>query len=81
MGIRNFQVTASEGDAGAEVQLSGYINPKLYVSYGMGVFENVNALTMRYKLRKNLFLEAVSSTANTLDLLWSFQVGKANSQD
>ena len=76
LGIRNFQITAGEGDSGTEVQLSGYVNPRLFVRYGMGMFEDVNSLTMRYKLRRNLFLEAVSSTASTLDLLWTFQVGE-----
>lgn len=81
LGIRNFQISAGEGSNGTELQLSGYLNPKLYVSYGMGVFEKVNSLTMRYKLRSNLFLEAVSSTANTLDLLWKFQVGKREGKE
>ncbi|MDX1695474.1 MAG: translocation/assembly module TamB domain-containing protein, partial [Ketobacteraceae bacterium] len=77
LGIRNFQISAGEGESGAEVQLSGYINPRLFVRYGMGMFEEVNSLTMRYKLTRNLFLEAVSSTASTLDLLWTFKVGKS----
>lgn len=81
LGIRNFQISAGEGDSGAEVQLSGYVNPRLFVRYGMGMFEDVNSLTMRYKLRSNLFLEAVSSTANTLDLLWTFQVGESRPKE
>ena len=80
LGIQNFQISAAEGENGAEVQVSGYVNPRLYVRYGMGMFEKVNSLTMRYRLRRNLFLEAVSSTASTLDLLWTFQVGENDAE-
>lgn len=73
LGIKHFQMAAAEGEEGAEVQLSGYINPDLYIKYGISVFENTNSLTMRYRLKRNLFLEAVSSSASALDLLWTHE--------
>ena len=73
LGIKHFQLAAAEGEEGAEVQLSGYINPDLYIRYGISVFENTNTLTMRYRLKRNLFLEAVSSSASALDLLWTHE--------
>lgn len=72
IGIKHFQLTAADSDAGTEIQLSGYLNPRLFVRYGVSVFENANTLTMRYQLRPRLFLEAISGTANALDLIWSF---------
>ncbi len=72
IGIKQFQMSASDSDAGTEVQVSGYLNSRLFVRYGINVFDNTTTLTMRYRLRPGLILEAVSSTATALDLLWTF---------
>ena len=70
LGIYDFQVGTAENEGSTEVQVSGYINPRLYLRYGKGVFDKLNSVTMRYKLRQNLYLEAVSSASNALDILW-----------
>lgn len=73
VGIDDLQMgTTGSGDATA-VTVSGYVNARTYLSYGMSVFEPVNTFTVRYRLRENLFLEAVSSIESALDLLYSFE--------
>lgn len=73
VGIDDLQMgTTGSGDATA-VTVSGYLNARTYLSYGMSVFEPVNTFTVRYRLRENLFLEAVSSIESALDLLYSFE--------
>lgn len=73
VGIDDLQMgTTGSGDATA-VTVSGYLNARTYVSYGMSVFEPVNTFTVRYRLRENLFLEAVSSIESALDMLYSFE--------
>ncbi|MFZ5601523.1 MAG: translocation/assembly module TamB domain-containing protein, partial [Pseudomonadota bacterium] len=73
VGIEDLQMgTAGTGES-TEVLLSGYLSPRTYLQYGISLFEPVNTLTVRYELRDNLFLEAVSGLASALDLLYSFE--------
>ncbi len=73
LGVQDFQIdTAGDGDD-TQVTVGGYIGPNLFLSYGVGVFVPVNALTLRYELTNNLYLEAVSSIENALDLFYTFR--------
>lgn len=42
------------------VNVGTYIAPRLYLSYGVGVFEDGNVITARYDLRENLGVKATS---------------------
>ncbi len=72
LGIDNVRISAEQGQQGPEVRLSGYLSSNLLVRYGIGVFDAVNSLTLRYKVGRNLYIEAISGESNSLDLLWSF---------
>jgi autotransporter translocation and assembly factor TamB len=73
VGIDDLQMgTAGSGQETA-VTLSGYLNSRTFLQYGISVFEPVNTLTVRYRLTDKLFLEAVSGMASALDLLYSFE--------
>lgn len=73
VGIDDLQMGTAGSGQETEVTLSGYLNPRTYLQYGISVFQPVNTLTVRYRLRDNLFLEAVSGIASALDLLYSFE--------
>ncbi len=73
LGIDNFRMSAEGGSDGPEMRLSGYLSSNLLVRYGIGVFDAVNSLTLRYQVGRNLYIEAVSGQSNSLDLLWSFE--------
>ena len=49
---------------------SGYLAPNLSLRYGVGVFEPVNSLALRYELSKKLYLEAASGLASSLDIFY-----------
>ncbi len=73
-GVEDFQIEATgEGD-GTQVVLSGYISPRLYVAYGVGVFSPVNTVTLRYALTRQLYLEAVDGEDSALDLMYRFEI-------
>lgn len=67
--------TAGSGDK-SQVVVSGYVFPRLKVSYGVGVFSPIAELTLRYRLLQNLYLQAVSGSAQALDLLYTFSLGR-----
>ncbi|MBK1735488.1 hypothetical protein CKO15_09370 [Halorhodospira abdelmalekii] len=75
LGVEDFEIdTAGEGDE-AQVVVSGYVgSPRLRVSYGVGVFQPVNTLRLRYYLTWKTYLEAVSSEESSLDLMRRFEI-------
>ena len=73
-GLSNIQFGAegSENDTAATV--SGYIGEKLYLSYGIGLYEPVNVITARFYLKARLWLEVVSRLENSVDLYYSWDI-------
>lgn len=64
--------TSGSGDE-AKVVVSGSLLPGVSVRYGRGIFSAVSELTVRVRLLRNLYLEAVSSTDNALDFIYRFE--------
>ncbi|MEP6390843.1 MAG: translocation/assembly module TamB domain-containing protein [Halioglobus sp.] len=54
--------------------VSGYIGERIYVSYGVGLYEPINILTARLYLQTRLWLEVVSRLENSVDLYYSFDI-------
>lgn len=72
-GVSNLALdTAGVGDS-SQVVVSGYIMPGLQVKYGVGIFDSLATLTLRYRLMPKLYLEAVSGIDQALDLLYQFE--------
>lgn len=70
LGIKDF-LLESEGSGGStSVVASGRISDRLSLSYGVGVFEPVNTLALRYRLSRRVFLEAASGLASSLDIFY-----------
>ena len=64
--------TAGAGD-NSQVTVSGYLSRDLQVKYGYGIFNAVGEFTLRYRLMRNLYLEAVNSLDSAVDLLYKFE--------
>ncbi|MGV3344762.1 translocation/assembly module TamB domain-containing protein [Enterobacteriaceae bacterium LUAb1] len=72
-GVRNLSLdTTGVGDS-QQVQVSGYVLPGLQVKYGVGIFDSLATLTLRYRLMPKLYMEAVSGLDQALDLLYQFE--------
>ncbi|GEM74317.1 autotransporter assembly complex protein TamB [Vibrio sagamiensis] len=71
-GVEDLQLdTAGVGDD-SQVTVSGYILPGLQVKYGVGIFNSLGEFTVRYRLLKDLYVEAVSGVDSAVDLLYQF---------
>jgi translocation and assembly module TamB len=72
---RNFGVedlnlkTAGQG-TDTKVQLSGQLAEGVEITYGIGVFESLSEVSVKYQLLPQLYLEAVSGATSTLDLYY-----------
>lgn len=73
-GISNVSFGAEGSEADTAATVSGYVGERLYLSYGIGIYEPVNVLTARFFLRTRLWLEVVSRLENSLDLYYSFDL-------
>ena len=70
VGIREFELTAEgEGDETTLVA-AGYLNRRLSVRYGVGIYEEISRVAVRYELTRQLYIEVVSSIENSLDIFW-----------
>ncbi len=64
--------TEGAGD-NSQVTVSGYLTRDLQLKYGIGIFQPIGQFTLRYRLMRSLFLEAVSGLDNAVDLLYKFE--------
>lgn len=73
-GLRNVEFGTAGSDNETAATVSGYIGERIYVSYGVGLYEPVNALTARLYLQARLWLEVVSRLESSVDLYYSFDI-------
>lgn len=73
LGFQDLEVSAETGDNGSALVVSKYLGGGLYVSYGLGLFDTVNTLRLRYQFNRRLSLEAESGEEASADLFYSFE--------
>jgi translocation and assembly module TamB len=83
LGVDEFTIKSGSGEAGAASDpadaafvIGKYLSPKLYLSYGIGLFNPVSVLTMQYEINRRLkFMTESSSESTGADLVYSFERG------
>ncbi|TBV10075.1 translocation/assembly module TamB domain-containing protein [Phytopseudomonas dryadis] len=70
LGIQDFQLDTEGSGNTTSVVASGNLSERLTLRYGVGVFEPVNTVALRYALSRRLYLEAASGLASSLDLFY-----------
>jgi translocation and assembly module TamB len=50
-----------------------YLSPRLYLSYGVGLFDAANSLRLRYQLSRIWVLETESGIEQGADLLYTLE--------
>lgn len=72
--------TSGQGD-NTQLSLSGTIAPGVQLRYGVGVFDSISEVAIRYELMPKLYLEAVSGASNAIDIYYQFSIeGSQNKQ-
>ncbi|MCV9878504.1 autotransporter assembly complex protein TamB [Brenneria izbisi] len=72
-GVSNLALDTQGVGDNSQVVVSGYVLPGLQVKYGVGIFDSLATLTLRYRLMPKLYLEAVSGISQALDVLYQFE--------
>ena len=62
LGIDNLGVEDHPQVGGAAFTLGQYLSPRLYLSYGVGLFEPGQIVTLRYRINDRVSFEAVQGT-------------------
>lgn len=60
----------------AQLVLGTYLSPRLYVSYGVGLFEAVNTLRIQYLLSSRFTLRTEVGTGTSADVLYTLERGR-----
>jgi translocation and assembly module TamB len=53
--------------------LGKHLSPRLYIGYGIGIFERFNAFRMRYTLSKHWNLQAETGLESGADLFYTLE--------
>jgi translocation and assembly module TamB len=65
IGVDELGIKDNASLGGAALTVGQYLSPRLYLSYGVGLFTPGEVLTLRYKLARGLSLEAENAAANS----------------
>ncbi len=63
----------SEGFERSQLLIGKYLSPKLYIGYGVGLFDAAMVLRIRYQLAEQLFLETETGEQSGVDLLYHLE--------
>ncbi|WP_111892300.1 translocation/assembly module TamB domain-containing protein [Acinetobacter sp. MB5] len=72
-GLSGLALDAEGTGDDTQVSVTGYLTPDLYLRYGVGVFTNVNKLTLRYQMNKRMYLEASQSVERAMDVFYNWR--------
>src|SRR5690606_12855588 len=71
LGVQDLQLDTEGSGNTQRIVASGYLTEKLSIRYGISLFEAANRLALRYDLTEELYLEAASGLASSLDIFYS----------
>lgn len=72
-GIDDVRIESGGGFGGGALVIRHYLSPKLYVSYGMGLFENLSVFIVRYQISKLWALQAESGAQSSADIIYTIE--------
>jgi translocation and assembly module TamB len=72
-GLEEARIEGGKTLSDASLVVGKYLSPKLYVAYGMGLFEPVSTFRIRYLLSKKITLQAERGTGVSADALYTVE--------
>jgi len=65
MGLGEASVESTGGSKEASLFLGTYVSPRLYMAYGIGLFEDVHTIRLRYSVASRWSIQAESGKAQS----------------
>jgi translocation and assembly module TamB len=75
-GLEEARVESEGGLDEARLVVGRYLSPKLYVTYGFGLFEPLSTLRIRYVLGRDWMLQAETGEETRADILYNVERGR-----
>ena len=75
-GLEEARVETTGGLREASLVVGKYLSPRLYVTYGLGLFEPVSTFKIRYLLGREWTLQAEQGVGTSADFLYTVERGK-----
>jgi translocation and assembly module TamB len=72
-GIEEVRIESGATAQSASLMLGTYLSPRLYVNYGIGLFETVNTLRLRYDISKHWQIQTETGIQSGADLLYTIE--------
>lgn len=72
IGIEDLSIGTEGTGTDSEVVVSGYILPGLQVKYGVGIFDSLATITLRYRLLPQFYVEVATGMEQAVSLLYEF---------
>ncbi len=73
VGLDEISIEDSDDQSRASLVIGKYLSPRLYVSYGLGLFETFNNLLVRYDLSERFAVQTQTGAEQSADLLFSVE--------
>jgi translocation and assembly module TamB len=75
-GLEEARLESTGGLREASLVVGKYLSPRLYVSYGLGLFEPISTFKIRYLLGRAWTLQAEQGVGTSADFLYTIERGK-----
>ncbi len=73
LGFQDVSVTREANSDQPWLTVGRYLSPKLYVSYGVGLFEPGSVVRLRYELTEHWKVQGESGTSSGADILYTIE--------
>jgi len=75
VGLDEARIDTGSSQNKAQLVVGKYLSPKLYVGYGVGLYEPISTFRLRYLLTSRWSIEAITGDQQSTDLLWRIETG------
>lgn len=72
LGIEDLALSSAGAGDDQSVGVTGYIAPKIQLSYGVGVFDTFSKFAIRYEMFEQFYIEASSGLEQAIDAYYEF---------
>ncbi|MFW8590694.1 translocation/assembly module TamB domain-containing protein [Glaciecola sp. 2405UD65-10] len=76
LGFDSLNIQTAGGGDSTQVQVTGRISDRIQVTYGVGLFDSVTEVILKYQLMPKLYIEAKSGTNSAVDLFYEMTRGE-----
>jgi autotransporter translocation and assembly factor TamB len=75
LGLDEARIDTGSSQNKAQFVVGKYLSPRLFVGYGVGIYEPISTLRLRYLLTARWSIEAITGDQQSTDLLWRIETG------